>query len=161
MASPAPSQYALGRNTNFMIQAQNVNEATGGTPALGPWWTVCIQNGNISLSANVISILNNCNYGWEVKLPGTKSGTLTMSGHSATNNGGASVDMFPRFGTLVNFSCIVLDSLGNQAIKFLAAGVVTQVDVAMDVNDSVNVDMTIEISGAPDSTSSILMADPM
>lgn len=148
MPAPTTAQYALGRNSFFTLQEANINAATGGTPAPGPVIPVCTQTGTISLSANVISILNNCNFGWEVKLPGLKSGTISLTGHAASNNGGNALQILRSFGQIVNWSCDIRNS-NNETVGFLSGqGVLTGCETSLDVNEAVNVDLTIEISGS-------------
>ena len=160
MPGPTTNRYALGRNSIFQLRNLNINAATGGTPTPGPWVSVCTSSGSIDLTANTISIINNCNYGWEIKLPGTKSGTVSLTGHVVSGvNGLADIDVMKIHGTLVEFSCTATDSDGNAAFAFAALGAVVGSRVSIDINDAVIVELTIEISGQPATGSFIQMAD--
>lgn len=160
MAAPTTSQYALGRNSLFQLRNLNVNEATGGTPTPGPWIDICTSSGSIDLTANTITIINNCNYGWEIKLPGTKTGTVSLTGHVVSGlNGLNDIDVMKLHGKLVQFSCKAFDSNNSAALSFAATGAVVGSRVNIDINDAVTVELSIEISGQPDTSSFILMAD--
>lgn len=160
MAGPNTSQYALGRNSIFKLRNLNINEGSGGTPTPGPLIVVCTSSGSIDLSANTISIINNCNYGWEIKLPGTKTGTVSLTGHVVSGIAGVNgIDVVKLHGAYIEFICGALDSNLEAGLVFEAYGVVTSSRVNIDINDAVTVELSIEISGQPSTNSFIVMAD--
>lgn len=163
MPGPNTSQYVLGRNSVFQLKVLNINAATGGTPTPGPYVNICVSSGSIDLTANTISIINNCNYGWEIKLPGTKSGTLSLTGHVVGPNGGViglnDIDVMKIHGQLISFSCVAYDSNNVAGIAFEAIGAVVGSRVSIDINEAVQVELSIEISGQPLAGSFIAMAD--
>lgn len=154
-----PSQYLLGRNSNFVLQkvdsvANGLTGATGGYSATpGPSINICVMTGSIDLTANVISIINNCNYGWEVKLPGMKTGTVTLTGHITSAAGATNYEIFTSHGTLVNFTATAADSNGITGLNFTGQGTVTGSRVSVDINEAVTVELTIELAGAPSTIS--------
>lgn len=166
MATSTPSQYALGRNSIFRLQLVNINESLGvgaigggivsGVVTPGQIVNICVMSGSIDLSANTISIINNCNYGWEVKLPGTKTGTISLTGHVSSFGAGTafSLDAVMAIGTLVNFDCEAFDSNNTRALNFAGQAAVTGVRTSIDINDAVTCELTLEISGAPQLTGS-------
>lgn len=141
-----PVRYALGRNSTFRVYYP-----FGGSQSVA----LCVSTGSISLSANVIELPSNCFSGWVVKLPGNKSGTVTLSGYAASGQlaiADGPLQPMKWHGEFVSFECEVYDSQSptpGQAIYFACDGVVTAVETSIGADESVNVDLTIEITGAP------------
>ena len=146
MATPV-AHYALGRNTEFTIQY----------PAnTGQSIILCVADGSIELTTDQIEINNNCYSGWKVKLPGNKSGTVNVTGFVAsgpTANSNSNLQLFKWFGEVVSFTCEAYDGRGGaltqQAMSFMADGVVTSCRISIDPNDAIRAELTIDISGQP------------
>ena len=140
-----PVRYALGRNTTFKIQY----------PAnTGQSIFICVSEGSIDLSSDVIEIPSNCYGGWKIKLSGNKSGTVSVTGYIASGQNASDVSNLQPYkwiGEVVTFECDAYDQQASQAqaLSFSADGVVTGVRVSIDANDALRCEMTIEVSGEP------------
>jgi hypothetical protein len=146
MPAPSSKKYALGRNTIFGI---TYNGSTS---------NICVSEGSIDLSADMIEIANNCNSGWKIKLPGNKQGTMTLTGYLATKAGNGPLTWL---GEVVAFTCLAFDSDENdqgQSMEFGGEATVTGARVSIDSNDACRVEMTLELTGAPSNTSFMLLA---
>lgn len=147
MASTLPTRYALGRNTVFTIQY----------PAnTGQVIEICVSEGSIELTTDIIEIPNNCNAGWKIKLPGNKGGTVNVTGYVASGSNattGGVMQPFNWIGEIVSFDCLAFDSVApvsNVAMQFSADGVVQSCRVSIDSNDALRCEMVIEVSGLPE-----------
>ena len=142
----ASNKYALGRNTIFNISYGGLSK------------NICVSEGNIDLSANTIEIINNCNNGWVIKLPGLRSGTISLTGYLATEQGEGPLTWL---GEIVGFDCLAYDSNENnqgQPLAFGGMASVTGARVSIDANDACRVEMTLELTGAPLDTSYMQLA---
>lgn len=140
-----PTRYALGRNTVFGIQYPS---------ATGQWIYICVSEGSIDLSTDIIEIPNNCNGGWKIKLAGNKGGTINVTGYIASGPfavSGGNLQPFKWIGEYVNFTCVGYDGQAtpNVALNYAATGVVQSCRVSIDANDAMRCEMVIEVSGEP------------
>lgn len=157
MPATPVAHYALGRNTEFVIQY----------PAdSGNTITLCVADGSIELTTDQIEINNNCYSGWKVKLPGNKSGTINVTGYIAsgtTANANSNLQLLKWFGEVVSFACSAYDGRGGaltqQAMYFSADGVVTSCRISIDPNDALRAELTIDISGQPVGYAGLARAD--
>lgn len=141
-----PTRYALGRNTTFLVQY----------PAnTGQSISICVSEGSIELSTDIIEIPNNCNGGWKIKLPGNKGGTINVTGYlasGATAVADGNLQPFKWIGEIVSFECEAFDGQSpapGQAMYFAADGVMQSCRVSIDSNDALRCEMVIEVSGLP------------
>jgi hypothetical protein len=146
MAATVPARYALGRNTRFAIQYP---ADTGQTIIL------CVSDGSIELTADQIEINNNCYSGWKVKLPGNKSGTISVTAFVASDGAvgpTSPLQFFNWFGETIYFELVAYDGQTPQvnALNFNAYGVVTSSRVSVTPDDALRAELTIDISGEPD-----------
>jgi len=145
MAATLPKRYALGRNTAFGIQY----------PAnTGQIVYICVSEGSIDLTTDIIEIPNNCNGGWKIKLAGNKAGTINVTGYVASGASavaGGNLQPFKWIGEIVSFTCEAYDgqSTPGQALYFAADGVMQSCRVSIDANDALRCEMVIEMSGQP------------
>lgn len=145
MPATLPTRYALGRNSTFLIQY----------PAnTGQSIAICVSEGSIILTADIIEIPNNCNSGWKIKLAGNKAGTINVTGYlasGATAVADGNLQPFKWIGEVVSFECEAFDGQASmaQAMYFAADGVVQSCNVTIDANDALRCEMVIEMSGAP------------
>lgn len=140
-----PTRYALGRNSTFTIQYP---AQTGQSIA------ICVSEGSIDLTTDIIEIPNNCNGGWKIKLAGNKGGTINVTGYvasGATAIAGGNLQPFTWIGEIVSFECEGFDgqSTPGQALYFAADGVMQSCRVSIDSNDAMRCEMVIEVSGLP------------
>ena len=145
MAATLPTRYALGRNTTFTIQYP---AGTGQTIA------ICVSEGSIDLSTDIIEIPNNCNGGWKIKLAGNKAGTINVTGYVASGStavADGNLQPFTWIGEIVSFTCEAYDGQASaaQALDFAADGVLQSCRISIDANDALRCEMVIEMSGAP------------
>jgi hypothetical protein len=146
MPATLPTRYALGRNSTFTIQY----------PAnTGQTISICVSEGSINLTTDIIEIPNNCNGGWKIKLAGNKAGTVNVTGYlasGATAVAGGNLQPFTWIGEIVSFECEAFDGqspTAAQALYFAADGVMQSCNVTIDANDALRCEMVIEMSGAP------------
>jgi hypothetical protein len=145
MAATLPTRYALGRNSTFLIQY----------PAnTGQSISICVSEGSINLTTDIIEIPNNCNGGWKIKLSGNKAGTINVTGYlasGATAVADGNLQPFKWIGEIVSFECEAFDGQASmaQAMYFAADGVMQSCNVTIDANDALRCEMVIEMSGAP------------
>ena len=144
----ATNRYALGRGTAFLINIPNASPID-----------ICVSEGSIDLSADVIEIPSNCYSGWKIKLAGNKQGTVSVTGYVASSTSNTN-DPFDWIGEVVSFSCTAMDQQTNAgvAMQLSSSGVVTGVRVSIDANDALRCEMTIEMSGAPTGFATIAVA---
>lgn len=90
MAVTTPDRYALGRNSTVGLLFR------GKTLSNGQWtysstynvgFEICISEASVSLDTDTIEVPSNCQFGWKIKLPGLKSGTVSGTGYIAVTNG--------------------------------------------------------------------------
>ena len=141
-----PTRYAIGRNSEFQIQyPANTGQFIG----------ICVSEGSINLSTDIIEIPNNCNGGWKIKLAGNKAGTINVTGYIASGTtaiDGGNLQPFKWIGEIVTFDCVAYDSQSptpSMAMRITADGVVQSVNVSIDANDALRCELVIEMSGAP------------
>lgn len=141
-----PTRYALGRNTTFLVQyPANTGSIIG----------ICVSEGSIELSTDIIEIPNNCNNGWKIKLPGNKGGTINLTGYIASGDTAVldgTRQPFAWIGEIVSFDFYGFDSVDpvpNTAMRFTADGVMQSCRISIDSNDALRCEMVIEVSGLP------------
>ena len=146
MAVTPPARYALGRNTIFSIYYPYDS---------GSRLDVCVSEGSINLTTDIIEIPNNCNGGWKIKLAGNKAGTVNVTGYIASGVNAvanSTKQPFKWIGEIVKFDCFAYDGQSpaqGQAMYFGAVGVLQSCNVTIDANDALRCEMVIEISGSP------------
>lgn len=140
MPATPSNQYALGRNSLFRVTYAGLSK------------NICVSEGSIDLSANTIEITNNCNNGWVIKLPGLRSGTISITGYLATETGEGPLTWL---GEIVSFMCEAYDSQNVQGLPLYFEGMAscTGARVSIDANDACRVEMTFELTGAPSDSS--------
>lgn len=146
MASPAATKYALGRNEVVTVTY------------LGVTRTICISEGSIDITTDTIEISNNCNAGWKIKLPGQSSGSMSATGYVATQAGPGPLTWR---GNIVYVSFIAYDSdpvAQSSPMSFSGLAVCSQVRTSIDSNDALRVELTFDLTGAPDNTSYLQIA---
>lgn len=90
MPVTTPDRYALGRNTliTLVVKGKFATDFEGS----GGWiysddfdtqWVICVSEASVTLETDTIEIPSNCQFGWKVKLPGLKSGTVSGTGYIA------------------------------------------------------------------------------
>lgn len=145
----ASNKYALGRNTYVRMTVYNDIGAV-----IIPETSVCISDGSLSLTADVITIPNNCNSGWKIKLPGNKEGSIRFTGHVASS----STDFLQAIGQNAYVELESFDTDSGTPLVFGSDAVCTGMDVGWDSEGNVRCEASFELSGAPGSGSLFTLA---
>ena len=168
MATIPVTSYAIGKNATLTLKEVNMyRPGRNVTPTAGSLMSVCIQTGSIDITAALVEILNNCQSGWATSVGGIKRGTITFTGNVSSPTpanaaaSGRQINAIFVVGTLVYFQITCSDSTGtfeaqggNDAnllpVNFSGVAVVTESRTAIDINEAVTCEMTLNLSGAPD-----------
>lgn len=145
----SPKSYALGRNTYVYVTIYNDIGAV-----LVPRFGVCISDGSLSFTADVITIPNNCNNGWKIKLPGNKEGSIRFTGHIADS----SHEISDGIGQIAYLEIDSYDSEGNLPLVFQSDAICTGLDVGWDAEGNVRCEASFELSGEPTSLTGFTVA---